>query len=252
MSGRPGGRIPAPGGMIAGRKPVCLLSAHSVTFGLVPTRPRAERMRPDERRAAIIDATLPLVLEHGDKVTVRLIAEAARVAEGTIFTVFRDKDELMTAVRERAFDPEPTLRELAAIDLAAPLRERLIAVAEIVTCRLRRVFVLIAALGGKMPQEGRSPEDDEAIARRQQINDAFIAAVVAVIEPDAADLAVSPGEVAHVLRLLAFSATHPLVNDGRPLSAEQIVDTLLDGVRRREPAPTRPIHHDELSTTGGN
>ncbi|MCU1430433.1 MAG: DNA-binding transcriptional regulator, AcrR family, partial [Actinomycetia bacterium] len=36
----------------------------------------------------IVAATLPLLLEHGDRVTSRQIAEAAGIAEGTIFRAF--------------------------------------------------------------------------------------------------------------------------------------------------------------------
>lgn len=207
-------------------------------------------MPPDERRAAIVEATLPLVYEHGNGVTVRMIAEAAGVAEGTIFTVFRDKDALMTAVRERAFDGQIALRALAAIDRAAPLRERLVAVVDILSSNLQRAFLLITALGLTSP-----PKDSESDARRRQINDAFAATIVDLIEPDASQLAVPASQVAHVLRLLVFSASHPVINDGHPLSAAQIVDSVLDGARRRDPAPdrpTHPTHHHEFSTTGGN
>jgi AcrR family transcriptional regulator len=207
-------------------------------------------MPPDERRAAIVEATLPLVHQHGNGVTVRMIAEAAGVAEGTIFTVFRDKDALMTAVRERAFDAEPALRALAAVDVEAPLRERLIAVVDIVSSHLQQAFLLITALGLTGP-----PKDDESGARRRQVNDTFMAAIVALIEPDAAHLVVPAQHVAHVLRLLTFSASHPVISDGRPLTAAQIVDSVLEGARRRDAASdhsARPSHHHEFSTTGGN
>ena len=77
---------------------------------------RARRMPPAERREALINATLPLVLWHGPGVTTRQIAEAADVAEGTIFRVFEGKEALIRAVTERAFDPAPALAEIAAID----------------------------------------------------------------------------------------------------------------------------------------
>ena len=64
-------------------------------------RKRASALPPDERRSAIIDATLPLLLEHGEMVTTRQIAEAAGIAEGTIFRVFADKDEVIAAVDRR-------------------------------------------------------------------------------------------------------------------------------------------------------
>src|SRR5438128_11034621 len=76
---------------------------------------RAAALPPDERRSMIVAATLPLLLEHGDRVTSRQIAEAAGIAEGTIFRVFADKDEVIAAVIEAALDPEPLEAALAAI-----------------------------------------------------------------------------------------------------------------------------------------
>jgi len=58
---------------------------------------RATALPPDERRSMIVAATLPLLLEHGDRVTTKQIAEAAGIAEGTIFRVFADKDALIAA-----------------------------------------------------------------------------------------------------------------------------------------------------------
>jgi AcrR family transcriptional regulator len=180
-------------------------------------------MAPDVRRAAIVDATLPLVLEHGAAVSTRLIAEAADVAEGTLYRVFPDKDALMCAVTEKAFDPGPTLARLAAIDRALPLRERLRDAVVVMQHRLVKVFVLIDALGLNEPPPGRREAHNS-------MNDAFRAALVDVVGPDTGELRVPPAELAHVLRLLVFSGSHPRIADGRPLSAEQIVTIVLDGL----------------------
>ena len=62
--------------------------------------PRSTRARPmpvDERRAAIARATLPLIAAHGHEVTTRQIADAAGVAEGTLFRVFDDKEAMIDA-----------------------------------------------------------------------------------------------------------------------------------------------------------
>ena len=72
----------------------------------------------------IVEAMLPLLLEHGEMVTTRQIAEAAGIAEGTIFRVFADKDELIAAVVEHATDPAPIEQALAAIDADAAVRGR--------------------------------------------------------------------------------------------------------------------------------
>ncbi|WP_395653607.1 helix-turn-helix domain-containing protein, partial [Phycicoccus elongatus] len=56
---------------------------------------RAPALAPEDRRAALVEVTLPLVLEHGRAVTTAQIAEAAGVAQGTIFRVFATKEELV-------------------------------------------------------------------------------------------------------------------------------------------------------------
>src|SRR3954449_4932785 len=76
---------------------------------------RATALPPDERRSMIVAATLPLLLEHGDRVTSRQIAEAAGVAEGTIFRAFADKDEIIAAVVEAALDPAPLEAAVSAV-----------------------------------------------------------------------------------------------------------------------------------------
>ena len=60
-------------------------------------------------------------------------------------------------------------------------------------------------------------------------------AFVAVLAPDAASLRYPPEEVARRIRLVTFSATHPLISDGQPLTAEEIVDFAFDGVRIHDP-----------------
>lgn len=209
------------------------------------TSGRAGRLPPDERRAAIVAATLPLVLRDGAGVSTRQIAEAAGIAEGTIFRVFPDKDALMRAVLAEAFDPHPTLHELAEVDRSRPLRERLRDVVTIVQRRLTGVFVLIDALGLRRP-----PEDDDDCGdgppTTNHMNDAFRAAIADVVGPDAHLLRVSTTEFAHVLRLLTFSASHPRITDGMPLSADQIVAVLLDGLLDHPAARTatdRSDHH---------
>ena len=86
------------------------MSAHSRTL---PDVPRAPRLTPDERRGALIEATIPLLLQHGASVSTRQIAEAAGVAEGTIFRVFDSKEDLVHAAATQLLASDGLITPLA-------------------------------------------------------------------------------------------------------------------------------------------
>jgi len=196
-----------------------------------PNPGRARPLPADERRAALVAATLPLVERYGTKVTTRQIAEAAGVAEGTIFRVFPDKECLVKAAVAAALDPVPVLVALAGVDRDLPLRERLTEVTAILQGRIASVFNLLIAVGMHGP-----PEDiDAERARARPANEMIAKGIASVLEPDRDRLRYPVAEVARLLRLLVFSGTHPLISEGDPLTTEQIVSVLLDGVCRRDP-----------------
>jgi AcrR family transcriptional regulator len=173
------------------------------------------------------------VAEHGTKVTTRQIAEAAGVAEGTIFRVFPDKESLVQAAVSAALDPAPLLDEFAGVDVALPLRERLTRVTEILQRRLVRVINLLTAVGLHAP-----PEDiEECRVSAGPTNERIYAALARVLEPDRDQFRCPVAEVARLLRLLTFSGSHPMINDYNPLTPEQIVSILLDGVRHHPHHP---------------
>ncbi|NMM15619.1 MAG: helix-turn-helix transcriptional regulator, partial [Cellulomonas sp.] len=72
-------------------------------------------MSAEKRRASILAATVPLLLERGREVTTRELAVAAGVAEGTLFRVFADKQELVRAAVAQVLDPAQLLDELAEL-----------------------------------------------------------------------------------------------------------------------------------------
>jgi AcrR family transcriptional regulator len=167
----------------------------------------------------IVEATLPLLLENGEMVTTRQIADAAGIAEGTIFRVFADKDALIAAVVDAALDTGPLERELAAIDVHLPFEVCLAVAVEIVQRRVVDVWRLLSSIGTKFHDRAARPIVDSD-------------ALVALLETNATRLAVEPTVAARLLRNFTLSVTHPMLV-GEPMSAAEIVQLFLYGVCAR-------------------
>lgn len=192
-------------------------------------------MSPDDRRAALIAATLPLVREHGLEVSTRQIAEAAGVAEGTIFRVFPDKQALVCAALHSAFDPLPAVAALRGIDLDLDLRQRLALAATILSRRITENAMLIGLMRAAAPMPGQPPGPP------QMIREAFIQIVSALtflIEPDQHRLRRSPGFTARYFFTLILTATRGGFHDSELLDSDEIVALLLDGLLAGPADPT--------------
>ncbi len=152
---------------------------------------RAAPLPPDERRLAILKAVLPVVRVSGTDVTTRELAEAAQVAEGTLFRVFDDKDSLVREAIASALDPADFLAELGAIDLSLPVEDRL---AEVIRAGVARMAdlalwmsMLHRARGAGAPGPGGAHAGKHAgWAQRQQATQLLVRAQLRrVLEPDA-------------------------------------------------------------------
>ncbi|XVX20894.1 TetR/AcrR family transcriptional regulator [Actinomycetota bacterium] len=194
--------------------------------------PRAPALPPDDRRAALIAATIPLLREHGRAVTTRQIAQAAEVAEGTIFRVFETKDALVDAALVEAMDPGDFHDELRALGSSTRLRDNVIAIVAAMQERLRSIFALMDAVGIIGPPPAHEDEADRHAE--------FFAVVADLLAPHRAELRLDPLVVAHLLRLQTFTACHPAVADDLHLGPEEIADLVLYGVAADTPALAAP------------
>ena len=189
-------------------------------------RRRVPALAPEERRAALIDATIPLLHEHGVDVSTKQIAAAAGVAEGTIFGVFETKTSLVVCSVIKALDPQPTLDALAAIDLSRPLRERLSQAAELIHARFAENAQIMTA-ARKLILSGDASH--QAISNRRALQDAL----TAVLAPDAERLRRSPADVASLLLLFCGANTYGPFGDPDNFSGEETASLLLDGLLHR-------------------
>jgi AcrR family transcriptional regulator len=204
-------------------------------------------MSPDDRRRAIIDAVRPLLIEHGDRLTTKLIAEAAGVAEGTIFRVFPDKDALLHAVAVDTLNPSDAREHLqAALADAVDLPTKVRVTADLMLNRSDQVVAVLMAMrkhwmsslherresaGDEAADSGERPGPPEFVVVAHQ---ALLERLTEVFADHADELTVSPERAALLLRTLVLGSRNPGVRPEDRLTADEIADVLLNGIRRPE------------------
>lgn len=190
-------------------------------------------MSVEARRAMIVHAVLPLLMEHGTNVTTSQIARAAGIGEGTIFRAFKDKDELFDACTAEALRPDHVLDAIADIPLDQPLEERLVEAAEALSAHLERMGTLMGALHASGRLRRRDPEQPHSDrktwkgGRRESMN-AMRGAITDLFTPEKDRLRLPPEQLASLFLALLFGG-RPMAADGDAPTTRQVVDVFLHG-----------------------
>jgi AcrR family transcriptional regulator len=198
-------------------------------------------MHPDDRRTAIVSTLLPLLVERGGEVSTREIAQAAGIAEGTIFRVFPDKRSLLLAAAEEAINPahgqEQFDESLAGV---VDLRDKVVVAAGRVLDRMQLTMAVMVAVRPQLAaalheaaEKGHKPRfgPPEFVLKAQED---LHKRLTGLFEPHRDELATTPEVAAIALRSLTFGASRPELGLAPVLGPEEIADLLLDGVLRRE------------------
>ena len=188
-------------------------------------------MSAEDRRAMIVHAVLPLLMEHGANVTSSQIARAAGIGEGTIFRAFKDKDELFDACTAEALKPDHVLDAIAEIPVDQPLEDRLVEAAEALGAHLERMGALMGALhaSGRVKHRDQRPEGQSRSWKggRRESMAAIRGAMVELFTPEEDRLRLPPEQLADLFLTLLFGGRR-MASDDAP-TTRQVVDFFLHG-----------------------
>lgn len=179
---------------------------------------------------------IPLLLEKGSPLSTREIADAAGVAEGTVFSVFPDKASVIIEAVKATVDPESTIAALAQIPLDEPLEQQLEAAAELLMDRGERIGILLGVLRTLAPSSAAKPPGAHRFVAESHA--AILAALTELFERHEGRLKPAPGRAAVVFWGFVFANVHALMETPDKLSSAEIVDLVLNGIAVPHAWPT--------------
>lgn len=229
---------------------------------------RARPLPLDQRRQALVEATIPLLLRHGLDVSTRQIAEAAGVAEGTIFRAFGSKDDLVHAAVTDALTRDGLGEALAALPADADLATTVAAIAAALSDGITRMRTLVGLFHhrdwhaphtdhphGDHPDRPYPDHDDGELPHPaypappvptpdaatpgplhcprpdpRSIHERIAIEVAQALAPHADRLRATPQEAASVIIALTFGAQHPIAGHPSFSSPDALADLALHGL----------------------
>lgn len=208
--------------------------------------PRASALPPEERRAQILDAADPLLRQFGRSVSTRQIAQAAEVAEGTIFRVFDNKADLINQTVVRSLSAERTVEQMRHIDSELELEDKLVQVTMVLQQRLRETFELLHNLG---PPAESTEEDRQAFGKYMTEQNRLVTASVArLIDSDQDKLLLTTDQTVQLLATVTLTVSHPMIAHTQGVShlsddPEALVDLILHGALVDSARTTQRFDH---------
>jgi len=187
-----------------------------------------------DRRRAIVDVVVPLLIEKGSAVTTAEMAHAANIAEGTIFRVFPDKHSILFEAMKTALDPASVTEAIRSIDPCAPMTTQL----EEAARALYRHFDCMVALGESWRSISNNQQEREQDVGRlvRKSAAAISAALLELFERHREALRVSPLEAAAAFRGILFATRHPLLAAKERLPIDAALNILLAGIAKPDRA----------------
>ena len=189
-------------------------------------------MAAADRRRAILDVVVPLLIEKGSSVTTAQMAQAADIAEGTIFRVFPDKSALIFEAVKATMDPARVADAIRAISPSAPIGARLAEAAGLLRDHFNKMAALGESLRSVSALQGARQRD---VGRLIKESSAVISAALAdLFERHRAALRVPPSSAIAAFRGLVFATAHPLLPPRERLPIDEAVSILLSGIAKHE------------------
>lgn len=187
-------------------------------------------MAREARREAILRAVIPLLIEHGANVTTAQMAEAAGIAEGTIFRAFPEKTILLHEAVRTSLDPSDALERIAAIDRTLPLDGQLRQISEILVERSDRVHALVGALRSFPPTDPKHGEGAHRAA--MEANSHILRSVTRLLQDHSDRLRIEPDRAAVAFRGLLHAVNFPLTDPSERMTIDEVIEVVLRGVSR--------------------